>query len=94
MLLHEIIEDLENNSPVNTEWIDTYKESLRVYFSNMYGNGELLLIVTDVFNAGSLALISDSTNGIETIDNYINDYCTDDDDIKEAVRDAIIITPY
>jgi len=71
-------------SSINTEVLAKYKKSLYIYFKSYY-NCEPVLMVTDVFNAVSYAIIVPANEFQDAIDVYLNESdLTDDDKMNQS----------
>ena len=70
MKLHELIDKFSRNQPVSTELILPYKKSLRTLLQSRY-NGEPILMVTSVFNAGSMGLVVPADEFNDAIHHYL-----------------------
>ena len=91
MKLHEIIE--ANSQPdrsILIEEIHKYKRSLTAYYKDQFGTrNELILMVTDVFNAAQYGKIVSANEFSEAIDEYLETDSTLTEEEKEEQRELI-----
>lgn len=72
MKLHELIDKFSRNQPVDVALILPYKKSLIAYFKGQARFGsEPILMVTSVFNAGSLGLVVPADEFSDAIYHYL-----------------------
>jgi hypothetical protein len=92
MKLHEIIK--ENDKPGQSllvECLMPYKKSLSTYLSDYFccDKSELILMVTDIFNAAQYGIIVPCDQYFEILDDYINSIPDLSEDEREEQKELI-----